>query len=164
MTTHQTAMIMVGLALILVLAHVLGRLARRCGQPAVIGEILAGILLGPTLFHGALSETLVPLDIRPMLITLGNLGVALFMFLVGLELDYRLLRGNRTDRGAEVHQARPARGCEAAAGGVTAPALLTGLPSPAAQSVSVSRRSAMRRRRVQPTKSGSRSSARGSVR
>ncbi|WSQ10860.1 cation:proton antiporter [Streptomyces sp. NBC_01231] len=94
MTTHQTVMIMVGLALILALAHVLGRLARRCGQPAVIGEILAGILLGPTLFHGALSETLVPLDTRPMLTTLGNLGAALFMFLVGLELDYRLLRGN----------------------------------------------------------------------
>ncbi|MDI3384815.1 cation:proton antiporter [Streptomyces sp. B-S-A8] len=94
MTTHQTVMITVGLALILVLAHVLGRLARRCGQPAVIGEILAGILLGPTLFHGALSEMLVPLDTRPMLTTLGNLGVALFMFLVGLELDYRLLRGN----------------------------------------------------------------------
>ncbi|GGW88589.1 cation:proton antiporter [Streptomyces lomondensis] len=94
MTTHQTAMIMVGLASILALAHVLGRLARWCGQPAVIGEILAGILLGPTLFHGALSETLLPLDIRPMLTTLGNLGVALFMFLVGLELDYRLLRGN----------------------------------------------------------------------
>ncbi|MEV3992612.1 cation:proton antiporter [Streptomyces sp. NPDC049837] len=94
MTPHQTATVMVGLALILALAHILGRLARRCGQPAVIGEILAGILLGPTLFHGALSEALLPLDIRPMLTTLGNLGVALFMFLVGLELDHRLLRGN----------------------------------------------------------------------
>ena len=43
MTTHQTAMITVGLLLILSLAHVLGRLARRCGQPAVLGEILAGV-------------------------------------------------------------------------------------------------------------------------
>ncbi|WP_218945927.1 cation:proton antiporter [Streptomyces hawaiiensis] len=103
MTSHQTVMIMVGLALILALAHLLGRLARRCGQPAVIGEIVAGILLGPTLFHGALSETLVPVDTRPMLTTLGNLGVALFMFLVGLELDYRLLRGNgRTTAGVAV--------------------------------------------------------------
>ncbi|MFJ2783098.1 cation:proton antiporter [Streptomyces sp. NPDC093249] len=93
MTTHQTAMIMVGLASILALAHVLGRLARRCGQPAVVGEILAGILLGPTLFHGALSDLVFPSDVRPMLSTLGNLGVALFMFLVGLELDRRLLRG-----------------------------------------------------------------------
>lgn len=95
MTTHQTAMIMVGLALILTLAHVLGRLARHCGQPAVLGEILAGILLGPTLFHGALSDAVFPSDVRPMLSTLGNLGVALFMFLVGLQLDHRLLRGNR---------------------------------------------------------------------
>ncbi|MGR8007411.1 cation:proton antiporter domain-containing protein [Streptomyces hypolithicus] len=95
MTTHQTAIIMVGLALILALAHVLGRLARQCGQPAVLGEILAGILLGPTLFHGALSDAVFPSDVRPMLSTLGNLGVALFMFLVGLELDHRLLRGNK---------------------------------------------------------------------
>ncbi|MGW5677884.1 cation:proton antiporter [Streptomyces sp. NPDC003860] len=93
-TTHQTIMIMISMALVLALAHVLGRLARRCGQPAVIGEILAGVLLGPTLFHGALSDVLVPVDTRPMLTALGNLGVALFMFLVGLELDYRLLRGN----------------------------------------------------------------------
>jgi Kef-type K+ transport system membrane component KefB len=95
MTTQQTAMTMVGLALILALAHVLGRLARRCGQPAVLGEILAGVLLGPTLFHGALSDAVFPSDVRPMLSTLGNLGVALFMFLVGLELDHRLLRGNK---------------------------------------------------------------------
>ncbi|MFF0424948.1 MULTISPECIES: cation:proton antiporter [unclassified Streptomyces] len=95
MTTHQTAMIMMGLAVVLALAHVLGRLARRCGQPAVLGEILAGILLGPTLFHGALSDAVFPTDVRPMLGTLGNLGVALFMFLVGLELDHRLLRGNK---------------------------------------------------------------------
>lgn len=95
MTTHQTAMIMMGLAVVLALAHVLGRLARRCGQPAVLGEILAGVLLGPTLFHGALSDAVFPTDVRPMLGTLGNLGVALFMFLVGLELDHRLLRGNK---------------------------------------------------------------------
>ncbi|MEU5921439.1 hypothetical protein [Streptomyces sp. NPDC047141] len=60
MTTHQTAMIMMGLAVVLALAHVLERLARRCGQPAVLGEILAGILLGPTPFHGALSDTVFP--------------------------------------------------------------------------------------------------------
>ncbi|MEU0208597.1 cation:proton antiporter [Streptomyces canus] len=68
---------------------------RRCGQPAVLGEIVAGILLGPTLFHGALSDAVFPSDVRPMLSTLGNLGVALFMFLVGLELDHRLLHGNK---------------------------------------------------------------------
>ncbi|AYG84934.1 Na(+)/H(+)-K(+) antiporter GerN [Streptomyces hundungensis] len=95
MTTHQTAMVMVDLALVLMCAQVLGRLARWCGQPAVIGEILAGILLGPTLFHGALSDALFPFAVRPMLSTLGDLGIALFMFLVGLELDHRLLRGNR---------------------------------------------------------------------
>ncbi|MFI9643469.1 cation:proton antiporter [Micromonospora sp. NPDC051925] len=88
-------MTMFALALILAAAHLLGALARRCGQPPVIGEILAGILLGPSLFDGVVSETLFPLDVRPHLVTLGNLGVALFMFVVGLELDHRLLRGSR---------------------------------------------------------------------
>ncbi|WBB81245.1 cation:proton antiporter [Micromonospora sp. WMMD882] len=95
MTSHQTATTMFALALILASAHLLGMLAKRCGQPAVIGEILAGILLGPSLFNGAVAGTLLPLDVRPHLVTLGNLGVALFMFVVGLEFDHRLLRGNR---------------------------------------------------------------------
>ncbi|WP_198141670.1 cation:proton antiporter [Micromonospora sp. ATCC 39149] len=88
-------MTMFALALILAAAHLLGTLAKRFGQPPVVGEILAGILLGPSLFNGAVSETLFPPDVRPHLVTLGNLGVALFMFVVGLEIDHRLLRGSR---------------------------------------------------------------------
>ncbi|WP_431780374.1 cation:proton antiporter [Streptomyces chumphonensis] len=95
MIPHHMATVMVGLASILTLAHGLGRLARRCGQPTVLGEMLAGVLLGPTLFHGALSDAVLPLGVRPLLGTLGDLGVALFVFLVGLELDHRLLRGNK---------------------------------------------------------------------
>jgi len=59
----------------------------------VIGEILGGILLGPTLFGGAITRTLFPIDVQPSLGTLANSGVAVFMFLVGLELDQSLLRG-----------------------------------------------------------------------
>jgi Kef-type K+ transport system membrane component KefB len=65
----------------------------KLGQPAVIGEVLGGILIGPTLFGGVLSDTLFPTDIRPFLSALANLGVALFMFIVGLEFDRRLLKG-----------------------------------------------------------------------
>ncbi len=80
------------LALIIALAQLLGAAARRFGQPPVIGEILAGILVGPTLFHGAIARTVFPVDVRPSLAALANIGVAVFMFIVGLELDRGLLR------------------------------------------------------------------------
>ncbi|WP_326953962.1 cation:proton antiporter domain-containing protein [Amycolatopsis sp. NBC_01286] len=80
------------LVLILVLARLCGAAALRLGQPPVIGEIVAGLLLGPTLFHGAVAETLVPAAARPTLSALANVGVALFMFAVGFELDHAHLR------------------------------------------------------------------------
>jgi len=93
--TDQVALLLLDLALILLLAHTFGALARRLGQLPVIGEILAGILLGPTLFAGGLSATLIPTDVRPLLSPLANVGVALFMFLVGLELDRTLIATGR---------------------------------------------------------------------
>lgn len=83
------------LALISLLASAAGALARRLRQPPVIGEVVLGVLLGPTLLSGALSDTLFPEDIRPFLIALANIGVALFMFTVGAELDAGLIRGRR---------------------------------------------------------------------
>ncbi|MGW3311514.1 cation:proton antiporter [Streptomyces sp. NPDC001073] len=94
MTTHQTSSLLVGLAAVVFLARVLGMLARRLNQPAVIGEVLAGIALGPTLFHGALSDALFPAGIRPLLAALAAVGVAAFMFLVGLEWDAAMIRGS----------------------------------------------------------------------
>jgi Kef-type K+ transport system membrane component KefB len=93
MTARQIVVLFLDLAVVLVLARGLGALARRFGQPAVIGEIVAGILLGPTLFHGAVARFVFPMDVRPLLSGLADVGVALFMFLVGLDLDRRALRG-----------------------------------------------------------------------
>ncbi|MGW4826609.1 cation:proton antiporter domain-containing protein [Amycolatopsis japonica] len=93
MTAHQATFLLLDLGLIILLARLLGMVARRLDQPAVIGEVLAGILVGPTLFDGAISDTLFPKDTRPFLGALANIGVALFMFVVGLELDRVLLRG-----------------------------------------------------------------------
>ena len=93
MTTHQVVFLLLDLALIVVLARLFGAAARRLGQPPVIGEILAGILVGPTLFGNGFSAAVFPTDTRPMLAALANVGVAIFMFMVGLELDRRLLRG-----------------------------------------------------------------------
>lgn len=94
MTTHQTSSLLLGLAAIVLLSRLLGALARRLDQPAVIGEVLAGIALGPTLFHGALSDALFPVGIRPLLGALAAVGVAAFMFLVGLEWDATMIRGS----------------------------------------------------------------------
>ncbi|MGW4800887.1 cation:proton antiporter domain-containing protein [Nonomuraea sp. NPDC004297] len=93
MNTHQVVFLLLDLALIMLLARLLGTAARRLDQPAVIGEVLAGILLGPTLFGPAFSTALFPNDVRPFLAALANVGVAIFMFMVGLELESTLLRG-----------------------------------------------------------------------
>jgi Kef-type K+ transport system membrane component KefB len=95
MTSSQAVLLLFDLALILVVANVFGAVARRFDQPPVVGEILAGILLGPSLFHGAISGTLFPTDSRLPLAALADIGVAVFMFLVGLEFDYDALRRGR---------------------------------------------------------------------
>ncbi|MFI9154595.1 cation:proton antiporter [Streptomyces sp. NPDC053367] len=93
MTSSQVQLLFVDLAIILCLARGLGRLAARVHQPPVVGEILAGVLLGPTLFGGELARTLFPAEMRPLLTAMANVGVALFMFLVGLEIEGGTLRG-----------------------------------------------------------------------
>lgn len=82
---------------VIVLAAALGgRIAHRLGQPRVLGEISAGIILGPSVL-GALwpeaTATLFPDDLIPLLKVLADLGLVLFMFLVGVELDRAHLRG-----------------------------------------------------------------------
>ncbi|MFF7476848.1 cation:proton antiporter [Streptomyces sp. NPDC008092] len=73
------------------------RAVRRVGQPAVVGEIAAGILLGPSLL-GRLWPTgqalLFPPDALPVIEALGDLGLLVFMFLVGHRFDLPALRGH----------------------------------------------------------------------
>ncbi|QUQ64349.1 cation:proton antiporter domain-containing protein [Kutzneria sp. CA-103260] len=95
MSSHQIVGLFADLALIALLARALGMLARRFDQPAVVGEILAGILLGPTFVHGAISGALFPADVRPLLTALADVGVALFMFVVGLDFEPATLGGRR---------------------------------------------------------------------
>jgi K+:H+ antiporter len=73
-----------------------GVLFRRIGQPPVVGEILTGILLGPSVLGAlwpAASHWLFPPTIMPQLNALAQLGVILFVFVAGLELNSSLLRG-----------------------------------------------------------------------
>ncbi len=78
------------IAVIVVVARLVGLAARKLGQPMVLGEILAGISLGPSLlglFPGDLPDRLFPLDTRPYLKVAAELGLVIFMFVVGLEID-----------------------------------------------------------------------------
>jgi Kef-type K+ transport system membrane component KefB len=85
------------LALIVIIAasRALGALFRWLRQPPVIGEVVAGIVLGPSLL-GHLSPGVqafvLPPEVAPYLGVIAQVGVILFMFLVGIELDTRLLR------------------------------------------------------------------------
>lgn len=85
-------LLLLDIAFLVVLSSSLGALARRLDQPVVIGEILGGILVGPTFWHGAVGDTLFPAESRPFLSGLAAVGVALFMFVVGIELDVDLVR------------------------------------------------------------------------
>ena len=93
MTDQEVQLFLADLAVIILLARLLGMAAKRLGQPPVLGEIIAGILLGPTLFQGKITATLFPITLRPSLTGLANLGVVMFMFTVGYQLDLRLFRG-----------------------------------------------------------------------
>jgi Kef-type K+ transport system membrane component KefB len=82
-------------ALVLVVSSLFGVLARRCGQPKAIGQILAGILLGPSLLGrlpGHLTARLFPRETLPSLTVLAQVAVVIFMFVVGYEIDRRSLR------------------------------------------------------------------------
>ena len=83
------------LFVIIVAASVVGALFTKLGQPAVVGEMIAGILLGPSLFglvapHG-FGFLFAPLTLEPLRL-FSQIGVCLFMFAVGMELDVSQLR------------------------------------------------------------------------
>ncbi|GAA2069402.1 hypothetical protein GCM10009801_18960 [Streptomyces albiaxialis] len=76
---------------ILVVSALCGRLFEKWGQPRVLGEMVAGILLGPTLLGRIapdVQESLFSQDVKPVLYVLSTIGLTLFMFLVGLGLDH----------------------------------------------------------------------------
>jgi Kef-type K+ transport system membrane component KefB len=92
----QIALLLVQIAVVVIAARGVGMLFRRIGQPQVMGEMVAGILLGPSLLGWAapaLSARLFPAESLGFLNSISQVGLLVFMFLVGLELNPRLLRG-----------------------------------------------------------------------
>lgn len=94
--TYAKALLCV--AAILVVGAVLGRLVTRFGQPAVIGEMAGGIILGPSLLGllpGDLTNVLFPPEVRPMLAIIAQVGLLLFMCLIGWEFEIGLVKNQR---------------------------------------------------------------------
>jgi Kef-type K+ transport system membrane component KefB len=89
--------VLTALVTVIIAARLLGALFRRFHQPPVMGEVLAGILLGPS-FLGWLAPGIAGMLISPAatqpLGVIAQLGVLLFMFLVGLELNIGVFRRN----------------------------------------------------------------------
>ena len=88
--------VLLALGVIVVAARGVGALFRYVRQPPVMGEVIAGIMLGPSVLGHVSPEALaflMPPAVAPALYGLAQMGVLLYMFLVGLELNPALLRG-----------------------------------------------------------------------
>src|SRR5687768_4734527 len=98
--SHPLAILLGQIASIIIVARFFGYLARKVRQPAVVGEVIAGIILGPSLlglYFPEFASTLFPKQSLGNLQFLSQIGLILFMFVVGMELDLKVLRNKAHD-------------------------------------------------------------------
>lgn len=96
-TSHVLFHVLLALAAIILTGRWLGKALLYIGQPRVIGEMAAGIVLGPSLLGQVWPEAsayLLPPSAQPSLKIIAELGVILYMFLIGLELNAGILRSH----------------------------------------------------------------------
>ncbi len=94
-SVHVLPHVLAALLAVIIVGRSLGYLLAKAGQPRVIGEMLAGILLGPSVLGRISPEAmqfLLPSGIIPLLGIISQLGIILYMFLVGLELNVSQLK------------------------------------------------------------------------
>lgn len=89
---HSVLPLFLALALIVAVAKAAGYASVRLGQPAVLGELLIGLVLGPTVLDMLHWPIFGHADLDPIVTALANLGVLVLMFVAGLEVDPLALR------------------------------------------------------------------------
>ena len=97
---HPLALLLFQIITIVVVARIFGWIFRKIGQPSVIGEIIAGIVLGPSLFglyFPDMKEALFPIASLGNLQLLSQIGLILFMFVIGMELDLKVLKNKANE-------------------------------------------------------------------
>lgn len=97
---HPLALLLIQVICIIIVARLFGWLCTKIGQPAVVGEMIAGIVLGPSLLGNYFPETsaaLFPPHALGNLQLLSQLGLILFMYLVGMELDLGVLKNKANE-------------------------------------------------------------------
>lgn len=98
--THPLAILLIQILTIIFTARTFGFIFNKMGQPTVIGEIIAGIFLGPSLlgmWFPEYSTFLFPKSSLGNLQLLSQIGLVLFMFVIGMELDLKVLRNKTID-------------------------------------------------------------------
>ena len=94
------ALLLFQIIAIVIVARIFGWIFRKIGQPSVIGEIIAGIVLGPSLFglyFPDMKEALFPVASLGNLQLLSQVGLILFMFVIGMELDLKALKNKANE-------------------------------------------------------------------
>ncbi len=94
------AILLAQIITIILVARVFGWIFKKIGQPSVIGEIIAGIVLGPSLlglYFPEFSSTLFPVESLGNLKFLSQIGLILFMFVIGMELDLKVLKNKANE-------------------------------------------------------------------
>ena len=90
--------VLLQLSVIIAAARLFGMLFRRFGQPRVCGEIVAGLVLGPSVFgryFPEISAQVFSPSVNPVLSVISQIGLVLVMFLIGLEFDFSHLKKSR---------------------------------------------------------------------
>ncbi|MFM9988612.1 cation:proton antiporter [Flavobacterium sp.] len=97
---HPLAILLGQIITIIIVARFFGWIFKKIGQPSVIGEIIAGIFLGPSvvgMYFPEFSLALFPTESLGNLQFLSQIGLILFMFVIGMELDLKVLKNKANE-------------------------------------------------------------------
>lgn len=83
------------IAFILGACRLVGWLGTKIGQPQVVGEMVAGVIIGPSVFGAILPDAqawMFPSESRPIIFSVSQIGLAVYMFIIGVEFDWSLIK------------------------------------------------------------------------